>query len=204
MRIFLLGATGHTGREILGRAIARGHQVTAFVRSPRKLGPTPGLTIVEGSPLDRVLLARSLANHDAVLSALGVRPPAAFRPHTLVADCARTTIAAMEEAGVQRLAIVSAAVLFPEPGFAFAFFRWLLSHIADDLRAMEELVRASPLDWTIVRPPRLVASPDEQIRFAIDAMPPHPRPVSFGAVATFMLAAVETHELSRALVGATK
>src|SRR5437879_2899477 len=37
MRLFVLGATGRTGKEILELALARGHEVTAFVRSPQKL-----------------------------------------------------------------------------------------------------------------------------------------------------------------------
>lgn len=36
LRIFVLGATGGTGRTLIDQAVARGHQVTAFVRSPRR------------------------------------------------------------------------------------------------------------------------------------------------------------------------
>ncbi|HEY8134182.1 MAG TPA: NAD(P)H-binding protein, partial [Thermoanaerobaculia bacterium] len=38
MRLIILGATGGTGRALLEQARSRGHQVTAFVRSPQKLG----------------------------------------------------------------------------------------------------------------------------------------------------------------------
>jgi uncharacterized protein YbjT (DUF2867 family) len=55
MNLFILGATGGTGSEVIGQALERGHQVTAFVRSPEKIahrhdrlrivtGPSPGLT----------------------------------------------------------------------------------------------------------------------------------------------------------------
>ena len=37
MRLFILGATGKTGTQIVDVALARGHQVTAFVRSPAKI-----------------------------------------------------------------------------------------------------------------------------------------------------------------------
>ena len=53
MRCFILGATGHTGRQLLDLALEHGHLVTAFVRSPEKLpGDRPGLTVVQGSPAD--------------------------------------------------------------------------------------------------------------------------------------------------------
>ena len=37
MKLFVIGATGRTGKEIAQQALARGHQVTAFVRSPDKI-----------------------------------------------------------------------------------------------------------------------------------------------------------------------
>jgi hypothetical protein len=135
------------------------------------------------------------------LSALGVQPPRAFRPHTLVQDCAASTVAAMTRAGVSRLVLVSAAVLFPEKGLFFAFFRWLLKHIGRDLGTAEAIVRATPLDWTIARPPRLVRAPDTGYRSAIDALPPRGRSMSFRAVAAFMLDAVEQRAHVRQVVG---
>src|SRR5215467_6664558 len=35
MRLFILGATGRTGAELVDQALARGHAVTAFVRAPQ-------------------------------------------------------------------------------------------------------------------------------------------------------------------------
>ena len=66
----------------------------------------------------------------------------------------------MTATGVGRLAIVSAAVLFPEQRLFFAFFQWLLRHHARDLTAMEHIARTSGLAWTIARPPRLTGSRD--------------------------------------------
>jgi nucleoside-diphosphate-sugar epimerase len=39
MRLFLLGANGHTGTQIVDLALARSHAVIGFVRSPEKIGP---------------------------------------------------------------------------------------------------------------------------------------------------------------------
>lgn len=38
-RLVILGATGFLGRHVLRQALAAGHEVTAFVRSPSKLPP---------------------------------------------------------------------------------------------------------------------------------------------------------------------
>jgi len=191
MRLFVIGANGRTGSEIVNLALRRGHEVTAFVRSPQKLSPAGSLAIVRGDPRRPDTIADALPGHEAVLSAIGPHPRDALRPSTLLTDCARATVEAMASSGVSRLAIVSAAVLFPMRGLYFAFFRWLTKHHARDLRAMEDIVRASGLAWTIARPPRLTKSPEAGFRALRDALPPGSRAMSFRSVAAFMLDAVE-------------
>ncbi len=194
MKLFVLGATGHTGTHIIDIALSRSHDVTAFVRSPQKITRRdPRLKVVAGNPLDVDQLAKQIVGHDAVLSALGVRPPQAFRAHSLVGECAASTTAAMTRTGVNRIVLVSAAVLFPEKGLTFAFFRWLLQHISRDLKTAED-VRSAQFDWTIVRPPRLTNGPYSSYRIASDALPINGNVASFRAVATFMLDSVEREE----------
>jgi putative NADH-flavin reductase len=134
MRVFILGANGKTGTQLVDLALDRTHQVTAFVRSPQKIMRRhPPLQVVRGDPHSVDELASVLPGHDVVLSALGVRPPKAFRPHTLVEECAASTVGAMTKTGVKRLALVSAAVLFPDKGMYFDFFRWLLKYVIRSL-----------------------------------------------------------------------
>ena len=202
MRLFVIGANGRTGREILDIARARGHAVTAFVRSPEKLERMPGVRVVGGDPRQADSMASALPGHDAVLSAIGPHPrDALLHPSTLLADCARATVDAMTASGVDRLAIVSAAVLFPEKGLDFVFFRWLLRHHARDLDAMERIVRASALDWTIARPPRLTRSRDASFVAVRDALPAGSRVMSFRSVAAFMVDAVEQRSHVGEIVG---
>jgi putative NADH-flavin reductase len=202
MRLFIVGANGKTGTQLVDLALARGHRVTAFVRSPEKLQRQhERLSIVRGDPHSTDALANALPDHDAVLSALGVRPRQAFRPHTLVQECAASTVAAMTRAGVRRLIIVSAAVLFPEKGVRFALFRWLLAHIARDLGAAEEIVRATTLEWTIARPPNLTQSSDETYHSRSNALPPGRLSMSFRAVAAFMIDALEQRTHIQEIVG---
>ena len=205
MRLFVLGATGHTGTHVVDIALSRSHDVTAFVRSPQKITRRdPRLRVVAGNPLEVDQLAKQIVGHDAVLSALGVRPPQAFRAHSLVGECAASTTAAMTRTGVNRIVLVSAAVLFPEGGLTFAFFRWMLQHIGRDLKTAEDIVRSAQVDWTIVRPPRLTNGSDSSYRIASEALPPKGNVATFRAVANFMLDSVEQSSHLRELVGLAK
>jgi putative NADH-flavin reductase len=197
----LLGATGRTGAQIIDLALTRGHEITAFVRSPQKLKPASSLKIVGGDPLHSEMIAAALSGHDAVISAIGPHAREAFRHSSLLSDCARATVQAMGASGVARLAIVSAAVLFPEKGLYFAFFRWLLRHHARDLCSMEDIVQASDLAWTIARPPRLTSSPDAGFRALPGALPPGSRSISYRSVAAFLLDAVERRSHVTEIVG---
>ena len=201
MRLFVIGANGKTGSEIVSLALTRDHQVTAFVRSPQKLSPAKSLTIVRGDPHYAASIAAALPGHDAVLSAIGPHPREALRPSTLLTDIARATVQAMTASGVARIVIVSAAVLFPEKGLYFAFFRWVTKHHARDLRSMESIVQGSGLAWTIARPPRLTRTPEASFRAMRDALPPGSRAMSFRSVAAFMLDAVERRAHVNEVVG---
>ncbi len=59
MKLFVIGATGRTGREIVQQALARGHHVTAFVRSPEGIGlSNERLTTSRGMPWTKINFLR--------------------------------------------------------------------------------------------------------------------------------------------------
>jgi NAD(P)H-binding len=68
-------------------------------------------------------------------------------------------------------------------------------------RSPEQIVRATALDWTIARPPRLVDRSDETYRSRRDALPSRGFSMSFRAVAAFMLDAVERQAHLQEIVG---
>jgi putative NADH-flavin reductase len=205
MRILVLGATGRTGREVVDLALARGHVVTAYVRSPQKLTRRgQGLVVERGDALDVDRLAEALVGQGAVLSALGLPPKQALRPSTFMAESMASTVAAMRRAEVHRLVAVSAAVLFPLHGAFYAFFRWMLQHHARDLAAMESVIQATDLDWTIARPPRLVVGPEARSRFEVNGLPAGGRAISYRSVAAFLLDCVEGHQHTREIVGLSR
>jgi putative NADH-flavin reductase len=158
MRILVLGATGGTGMQIVRQTVARGHNVTAFVRSPEKLGSFSGLiTVKQGNLLDSSALRAVGVGHDAVLSAFGPRVPIAPSETHLLRDFATTLSQALREAGVKRVILESAAFLFKDALIppAYLLGKLLFPTVVADATAMETIIRESDLEWTLLRPPKL-------------------------------------------------
>ncbi|WP_035858707.1 NAD(P)-dependent oxidoreductase [Cryptosporangium arvum] len=163
MKITVLGATGGVGRQVVTQALADGDQVTAAVRDPSRLAAHPQLDVVETDVLDPAALAPLLLGRDAVVSSLGHRGGG---PQTVLADGARSLVTAAAEAGVRRVLVVSASGAYTEKdddlvtrAVAKPLVRLFLRQNFVDTENMEQVIRTSGLDWTIVRPPRLTDKP---------------------------------------------
>ena len=201
MKLFVIGATGRTGREVVQQALARGHHITAFVRSPESITlRDKRLTVVNGNATDENQLAEAIRNHDAVLSALG--PREVFKPSSLLHDSALATTHAMQRSGVKRLVILSAAAHFP--GIPNRIVSLILRNHMRDSLAMEEVVQNGGLDWTIARPPRLTEQDYTTYRSREDAAPKMGFSLSRRAVAAFMLDAIEQKKHFHKIVGIAK
>lgn len=164
MHLALFGASGRTGRPLAAQALAAGHTVTALVRDAARLPLSDsGLTVVTGDVLVPADVARTLRGADAVLVTLG---HAAGSPDDLMARAAQTLIAAMRAAGVARVVTeTGAGVADPRDpgGLGPAFVRGVMKVVAAtllaDSQAHVDAFRASGLEWTAVRAPRLTEGP---------------------------------------------
>ncbi|MGB2570132.1 NAD(P)-dependent oxidoreductase [Micromonospora citrea] len=170
VKILLVGATGGTGQAVRELAPAAGHDVVALVRHPA-VPRLPGASVAHGDVRDPEALTRALAGIDAVVSCLGVR--IGQQPGTVRSTGTATLVAAMAASGVRRLVSVS-TVGVGESVAAQSRTAWLLwprlvgaERLAEAERA-EAAVRGSDLDWTIVRPPRLVDGPDTPVAVGVD------------------------------------
>ena len=161
MKIVVFGASGGTGSKIVEQALSAGHMVTAFVRTPSKLGiQHQNLTAFQGDVMDADAVERSIAGQDAVISALGpVRPPVPGMMET----AAKNIVAGMKAHGLRRLiSTTGAGVRDPQdqPKFIDRLMRALLTLLAGDVlrdsAANVHVIQSSDLDWTIVRFPRLI------------------------------------------------
>jgi putative NADH-flavin reductase len=185
-----MGATGSVGTQLIDQGLERGHQITAFVRSPQKIRSRPNLFVVVGDLLDSDQLKRALPGHDAVLSTLG---HAKGGPPTVVADAARSTVAAMRATGPRRLLVISVAFIFPDVGLVWKIIGdLLLSSVVKDHKEMERTVTQSGLDWTILGPPRFTNGPrTERYRVADGHLPPRGSTISRADLAHFTLLEAE-------------
>jgi putative NADH-flavin reductase len=207
LRLFVLGATGKTGGALVAQAVAHGHFVTTFGRSPFTGADKAKVTSISGNPMNEEELADALSGHDAVLSVLGTR---GLRATKVLDDSSRATISAMRKAGVRRLVILSSALLDKNIGLIDKIVgRTILRHFSSDQRAMEKQVTASKLDWTVLRPPRMTDSAPEGHATSTLAEPANGTGMTIRKeeVARLMLDAVENGKNLGKLVhvrGATK
>lgn len=159
MRLAIFGATGRTGRVAVTQALEAGHQVTAFVRSPEGLSVRHrDLKTVVMPILDAEVLRSGLTGVDAVVSTLvgSVRNGSPARTWTVGA------LRAMSENGVRRVLVTSAAPIGAagrRKPLSYRIVGWVFQDAHRDLAEMEAVIRASSLDWTVVRPPRLTNGP---------------------------------------------
>ncbi len=155
MHIAVFGATGATGRQVVEQALKAGHGVSVLARDPGRLAITDDhLRIVAGSIGQQEAVDETVRDQDAAISALGTNEKG---PVSVCTEGARAILAAMNRHGVRRLLAVSAhGAADSHDQSLYALAVWLmLAPKMRDKEGMEALIRATDLDWTIVRPPAL-------------------------------------------------
>ena len=153
MKILVIGAGGKTGGEVVKQALAAGHEVTAFVHKADEYN-VENVRVVEGDATDGAAVEKAVVGQDAVLDTIGGKTP--YKTTTLEASVAAAIIAAMKRNGVRRLVVTSMIGEGESKSNSTLFVRLLLFTFlrgADkDKAAMESAVKASGLDWIILRP----------------------------------------------------
>ena len=196
MKIVVLGATGSVGRLIVAEGLARGHHIAAFVRNPSKIKEqSPNLKVMVGNVLDDASLSRALEGQDAVAYSIGVRSP---RATTLFSDSTRKLLGLMERQGVKRLVCITgvgAGETRGHGGFLYDCIGYPLitKKIYLDKDRQEEIIRRSPLEWTIVRPTVFrEGRADSEFQVVTDVKGVVLRRISRQEVANFVLDELET------------
>ncbi|MFO7682413.1 MAG: SDR family oxidoreductase [Chloroflexota bacterium] len=164
MKLTIFGATGGTGQELVRQALAAGHEVVAYVRTPAKLTLTDQrLRVVQGEMNEGAKISQAIAGADAVLSALG---PTSNKPERPLTQGMQHIVASMKEEGVRRLIVATGAgVADPQdkPQLVGRLFglalRLFARNVLADSQGMVAAVRGSGLDWTLARAPRLQDKP---------------------------------------------
>ena len=179
MNITVFGASGGIGTHVVSLAAQRGHRVRAVYRTTPQPPPPGQAEILIGPDIfDTAFAAKAVSGADVVVSAVG--PNFATRhnarsamtsPPDLHHRLARTLIAAISEsAAPARLIAVSTASMGPAdsvmgagPRLLFRVMRTVvvpnLGRVGQDLRAMEDELDGSGLDWYALRPVKLTDGP---------------------------------------------
>lgn len=155
MKVIVVGATGSVGRLTVGELLNAGHDVTAFARAPEKLSITDSaLRLATGDAMDANDVFDAVAGHDAVIITLGA---GMSRKNLIRSKGTTNVIHAMQSQGVRRL--ICQSTLGARESWSNLNFWWqrvmfgaLLAPVLRDHELQEQLVEASGLDWTIVRP----------------------------------------------------
>jgi len=171
MHFLLFGATGRTGQHVVTELLSRGHTAVALVRTPGSLAARPGLTVVTGSPLSKsdiqaaVSATPSLTPSAAVITLNTVRKSdspfaAQVSPPRFLADSCAAIGEVLQQAGIRRIVVLSTAGVgdswAPLPWTSKAFMAWTnVKYALEDHGLVDEEIRSTGLDWTLVRATRL-------------------------------------------------
>ena len=162
MKVIVFGATGSIGKLAVIRMLQQGHQVSAFSRNPEKLGiDDASLTLLSGDASDPRAVSDAVAGHDAVVITIGA---GMSRSSKIRSESTLNVIRAMQATGVRRLICQSTLGANDSRGnlnfyWKRIMFGLLLRPVYLDHELQEQLVQASGLDWTIVRPSAFTDKP---------------------------------------------
>jgi len=157
VKVAVLGAAGQLGREIVRTLEAQGYGVVAAVRRPPTFPLGSSVEIRRADAQKRSEVQAALTGCDAVVNAIGA---GTLRRNVVESTTTTVAVAAALDMGITRYIAMSAGMVVLD----WFFFKYVLRplifrNIVAEHRRVEEIVRASRLTWTIVRPPKLTNGP---------------------------------------------
>lgn len=160
MNIFLFGATGGTGKEILIKLLEHNFSVFVLARNPEAISiKDHHLTIIKGGVFDTETYQEQLSKCDVVISVLGTGTRR--KPTEIYSKGGQQIIAVMQKTGVKRLVTLTAGAFDPtDPATRSFIIKYivqpLFKNIYADMQKWERILENSKdIDWTIIRPSRL-------------------------------------------------
>jgi len=152
----VLGATGSTGKKVIERGLALGHEMVAIARRPEAITPAARLRVFRADVLDGASLNVPVGGANAVISCIG--PANNFSPGIVMSEGISNIVAACQQAGIRRFVMQSGITLSEGTELSVAnrwavrVLRRIFSKACNDKAIAERIVQWSDLDWVIVRP----------------------------------------------------
>lgn len=208
MKVLLLGATGRTGKHVLTALLHAGHQVNLIVRDAAKLNGTTA-NIFEGDVKDLSIMKNAMQGCDALISVLNISrnsdfPWAKLRtPEYFLSDTMKIILEAAKQTGLKRIIICSAWGVHETKKDIPFWFRWIIDHsnvgvAYRDHERQEDLLAASGLNYTIVRPVGLTNSlKEKKINITENNKPKPSLTISRKSVAGLMAALLNEGQYSK-------
>ena len=206
MRIAITGGTGFIGRHLATRLAAEGVEVVLLARSEREELRARGMTFVASDLSDPAVLRKAFAGCDAVAHCAGINREIGQQTyHRVHIEGTRNVVEAAGEAGVKKVVLMSFLRARPNCGSAYHESKW----------AAEELVRASGLDYTIIRASMVYGRGDHMLDHLSHALHTFPlfamvglkekgiRPLAIDDLVDVMRAALVEGRLTRQTVAIT-
>ena len=164
MKVFLLGSSGRLGNEILNNLISRKIHTSILVRTQEKIKLNSNyLDVFIGNPIEIDMLDKAIKNCNIVISALNISRKSDFpwsklrAPKTLLSETISNLVHLHQKHNFDRIISVSAWGVRESRNQLPQWFRWLIdnSNIKygySDHEKQEQILTASNLDYTIIRP----------------------------------------------------
>lgn len=143
--ILVLGGTGFVGHHLCRELVRLQHRVTVPTRDvskARDLQSLPALALVQADVHDPAALARLVPGHDAVVNLVAILHGSAVEFERTHVALLKSVVRACQDAGVQRLVHVSALGAAKDGPSMYQRSK----------ARGEEVLQASKLDWTVLRP----------------------------------------------------
>lgn len=141
------------------QAVARGHDVTAFVRDASKQWFPDAVVVHQGDPSDAGSVEKALTGADAVISALG---PIAGQTESEISEATRTIVEVMTRTGPHRLVVAANNTVFSDREITGEY-----ANVAAEHRRDLAILRESALAWTVVAAPMLSDDPGSGVYDAV-------------------------------------
>lgn len=194
----VFGATSPVGRAVVRAALAEGYELTAVVPAAKGMGYADArVTVVEGDVLDSTGVTAAIVEDAAVFVAL---ERASGSPHVLE-TAVRHIAAGCRARGVKRIVVLGiGGARLPtdaEPSLAVSVARWVRgatgAHDGDDVIRAVDWLRASKLEWTLVRVAALHDGASSDGKYTMGDAQLGMEAVSREDVAHAMVSCVENH-----------
>jgi len=204
VKLAITGGTGFVGGHLAVTLAQQGHQVVAIARGVDRRSwaaevlSTKDVSLVTAGLGDEEALRLAFAGCEAVAHCAGINRELGSQTYAAVhVDGTRHVVRAADQAGVRRIALLSFLRARPNCGSAYHETKW----------ASEEIVRASTLEWTVLKPGMIFGRGDHMLDHLTRALCTFPvfvsmgrrrvRPLAVGDVVDILVAALIDGRLPR-------